>query len=126
VAAIAAGDLFDSLLERCVRFRRPLDRSTTAAEEWRIDKERIGGCGGSAGGFTALWLGFAPDMADPRSADPVSRESTRLRWVMTFVPQSSLDPKQAQAWIPNNEYGNHAFGLPSMTDFIAEKLKAGS
>ncbi|MEQ1935742.1 MAG: alpha/beta hydrolase, partial [Fimbriimonadaceae bacterium] len=100
---------------------RALQFVRSKADEWRIDKERIGGCGGSAGGFTALWLGFAPEMADAKSADPVSRESTRLRCVMAFVPQTTLDPKQMQAWIPNNEYGNHAFGLPSMADFIAKR-----
>jgi len=91
------------------------------AAEWKIDKTRIGGCGGSAGGFTSLWLAFHPDLADPKSADPIARESTRLSCVLAFVPQTSLDPKQVQAWIPNNEYGNHAFGLPSMQDFIAKR-----
>ncbi|MBE2287646.1 MAG: alpha/beta hydrolase fold domain-containing protein [Prosthecobacter sp.] len=100
---------------------RALQFVRSKAAEWRIDKDRIGGCGGSAGGFTALWLAFSPDMADPASADPVSRESTRLRCVMAFVPQTTLDPRQMQAWIPNNTYGNHAFGLPGMADFAAKR-----
>lgn len=91
------------------------------AGEWRIDKERIGGCGGSAGGFTVLWLAFHPDMADMAGVDPISRESTRLRCVLAFVPQTSLDPLQMRAWIPNNDYGHHAFGLSSMEDFIAQR-----
>jgi acetyl esterase/lipase len=105
-----------------------LDDSTRAlqfvrnkAAEWRIDKDRIGGCGGSAGGFTALWLAFYPDMADAKSADPISRESTRLRCVMALVPQTTLDPKQMQAWIPNNQYGNHAFALGSMQEFLDKR-----
>lgn len=98
---------------------RALQFVRSKAEAWGIDKERIGGCGGSAGGFTALWLAFSPDMADEKSADPVSRESTRLRCVMAFVPQTSLDPQQMREWIPNNEYGSHAFGLPGMDDFVA-------
>lgn len=100
---------------------RALQLVRSQAEAWKIDKERIGGCGGSAGGFTALWLAFSPDMADAKSADPISRESTRLRCVMAFVPQTTLDPKQMQAWIPNNTYGNHAFGLPSMEAFVAKR-----
>jgi acetyl esterase/lipase len=100
---------------------RALQFVRSKAAEWKIDKERIGGCGGSAGGFTALWLAFSPDMADAKSADPVARESTRLHCVMAFVPQTTLDPKQMQAWIPNNTYGNHAFGLPSMEDFISKR-----
>jgi hypothetical protein len=40
---------------------------------------------------------------------------------MAFVPQTTLDPAQMQMWIPNNAYGNHAFGLPSMHEFIAKR-----
>jgi len=60
-------------------------------------------------------------MTDAKSADPISLESTRLRCVLTFVPQTTLDPKQMQAWIPNNQYGNHAFGLASMQEFIDKR-----
>ncbi|AHF91742.1 lipase [Opitutaceae bacterium TAV5] len=100
---------------------RALQFVRSKADEWRIDKERIGGCGGSAGGFTALWLAFHPDTAEPASPDPVSRESTRLRCVLAFVPQTSLDPRQMQAWIPNIQYGNHAFGLGSMQEFLEKR-----
>jgi len=91
------------------------------AGEWRIDKDRIGGCGGSAGGCTALWLAFHRDLADPASADPTSRESTRLRCVLAFVPQTTLDPQQLLAWTPNIQYGNHAFALGSMTEFLDKR-----
>ncbi len=100
---------------------RALQFVRSKADEWHIDKQRIGGCGGSAGGFTALWLAFSPDMAETKSADPISRESTRLSCVMGFVPQTTLDPQQMQAWIPNNAYGNHAFGLGSLDEFIAKR-----
>ena len=88
------------------------------AAEWHIDKERIGGSGGSAGGFTTLWLAFHPDMADAKSTDPIAHESTRLCCALTFVPQTSLDPQQMKAWIPNNDYGHHAFALASMAEFL--------
>jgi hypothetical protein len=100
---------------------RALQFVRSKADEWRIDKERIGGCGGSAGGFTALWLAFSPDMANVKNADPIARESTRLRCVMALVPPTTLDPAQMQAWIPNTAYGNHAFGLPSMDEFMAKR-----
>ena len=100
---------------------RALQFVRSKAGEWRIDRNRIGGCGGSAGGFTALWLAFHPDMADAAGADPVSRESTRLRCVLAFVPQTSLDPRQMQAWIPNNQYGHHAFALGSMKEFLDKR-----
>jgi acetyl esterase/lipase len=100
---------------------RALQFVRSKAAEWQIDKTRIGGCGGSAGGFTALWLAFHPEMADPKSADPIARESTRLQCVLTFVAQTSLDPRQMLDWIPNIQYGNHAFGLASMQEFLAKR-----
>lgn len=100
---------------------RALQFVRSKADEWHIDKQRIGGCGSSAGGFTALWLAFHPDMADPISDDPVARESTRLCCALGFVPQTTLDPRQMQAWIPNNTYGNHAFALASMQEFLDKR-----
>lgn len=97
---------------------RALQFVRSKAREWRIDPERIGACGGSAGGFTALWLAFHPEMAKAADPDPIARESTRVRCVLAFVPQTTLDPLQMQKWIPNNQYGNHAFGLPSMQAFL--------
>jgi acetyl esterase/lipase len=100
---------------------RALQFVRSQAEEWHLDKNRIAGCGGSAGGFNALWLGFHPDMALPGSADQVARESTRLSCVMAFVPQTTLDPQQLQSWTPNNQYGNHAFNLGNMTEFLDKR-----
>ena len=100
---------------------RALQFVRSKAAEWHINKNHIGGCGGSAGGFTALWLAFHPDMADPKSSDPVAHESTRLSCVMAFVPQTSLDPQQMRAWIPNIDYGPHAFGLPDFKTFLDQR-----
>ena len=100
---------------------RALQFVRSKANEWHIDKTRIGGCGGSAGGFTALWLAFHPDRADRANGDPVARESTRLCCALCFVPQTTLDPQQMQAWIPNNTYGAHAFGVESMRAFIDKR-----
>lgn len=100
---------------------RALQFVRSKADQWHVDPKRIGGCGGSAGGFTALWLAFHPDMADAASADPIARQSTRLCCVLAFVPQTTLDPRQMQAWIPNNQYGPHAFGLHNMQEFLAKR-----
>lgn len=100
---------------------RALQFTRSKAAEWNLNKTRIAGCGGSAGGFTSLWLAYHPDLADPQSTDPIARESTRLCCVLAFVPQTSLDPQQMHDWIPNNDYGHHAFSLPSMADFIAKR-----
>ena len=56
---------------------RALQFVRSKAAEWNLDKQRIGATGGSAGACTSLWLAFHDDMADPKSDDPVARESTR-------------------------------------------------
>ncbi len=100
---------------------RALQLVRSKASEWNLDKTRIAGCGGSAGGFTCLWLAFHPDLAQPAATDPIARESTRLTCVVAFVPQTSLDPQQMREWIPNTDYGHHAFGLPSYQSFLDQK-----
>ena len=42
---------------------------------------------------------------------PVPRESTRLLTAAVTGAQTTLDPKQIQAWTPNSRYGGHAFGF---------------
>jgi acetyl esterase/lipase len=90
---------------------RALQFVRSKASEFNIDKTRIGASGGSAGACSSLWLAFHDDMADPKSSDPVSRESTRLSCAGVFGAQTSLDPEQMREWTPNSTYGGHAFGL---------------
>lgn len=91
------------------------------ADQWNIDKTKIGLSGGSAGGCSSLWLGYNDDFADPDSEDPVARESTRVACLALNRPQSTLDPKQMQEWISNSEYGAHAFGLESFEQYLADR-----
>jgi acetyl esterase/lipase len=90
---------------------RALQFVRSKAAEWNIDKNRIAASGSSAGACSSLWLAFHPDMADPKSDDPVARESTRLLCAAVYAPQTSLDPKQMKEWTPNSSYGGHAFGF---------------
>lgn len=90
---------------------RALQLVRSKAAEWNIDKERIGASGGSAGACTSLWLAFHDDLADPKSSDPVARESTRLWCAAVDGAQTTLDPKQMRDWTPNSRYGGHAFGF---------------
>ena len=96
---------------------RALQFVRSKAAEWNIDKARIGASGGSAGACSSLWLAFHPDLADPKSSDPVARESTRLWCAAVTVAQTTLDPQQMKEWTPNSRYGGHAFG------FTADKEK---
>lgn len=102
---------------------RALQFVRSKAAEWNIDKERIGGLGGSAGACSSLWLAFHPDMADPKSGDPIARESTRLWCVAVAVAQTTLDPQQMKEWIPNSDYGGHAFGFGNFAEFLAGREK---
>jgi acetyl esterase/lipase len=90
---------------------RALQFVRSKAAEWNLDKTRIGASGGSAGACSSLWLAFHDDMADPNSADPIARESTRLTCAAVNGPQTTLDPKQMKEWTPNSRYGGHAFGF---------------
>jgi acetyl esterase/lipase len=90
---------------------RALQFIRSKADKWNLDKKRIGATGGSAGACSSLWLAFHNDLADPKSSDPVARESTRLYCAAVNGAQVSLDPKELREWIPNYGYGAHAFGL---------------
>jgi len=90
---------------------RALQFVRSKAAEWNIDKARIGASGGSAGACSSLWLAFHDDLAEPASADPVARESTRLWCAAVVGAQTTLDPQQMKDWTPNSRYGGHAFGF---------------
>ncbi|WP_439626007.1 alpha/beta hydrolase [Gemmata sp.] len=80
------------------------------AKDWGLDRSRVGVSGVSAGACSALWVALRDDLADPASADPVARESTRVACAAVFDAQTTLDPQLTRAWIPNATYGPHAFG----------------
>ena len=90
---------------------RALQFVRSKSAEWNIDKQRIGASGGSAGACSSLWLAFHDDRADPKSSDPVARESTRLWCAAVNGAQTTLDPRQMKEWTPNSRYGGHAFGF---------------
>jgi acetyl esterase/lipase len=90
---------------------RALQTIRSKAKDWNADPTRIGSTGSSAGACTSLWLALHDDLADQNSADPVARESTRLACAAVSGAQTSLDPKELRAWIPNAVYGGHAFGF---------------
>ena len=64
---------------RAVQFVR------SKAAEWNIDPARIGVTGGSAGAHLSLWVALHDDAADPKSADPVERQSSRVQCAVGFA-----------------------------------------
>lgn len=56
-----------------------------------IDPNNVALFGVSAGAGASLWLGTHDDMADPNNADPILRESTRVKAVGAISTQSTYD-----------------------------------
>ena len=82
------------------------------AKEFNIDPQLVAATGGSAGGMTALWLGFHDDLADPKNADPVLRESTRLRAMAVSSAQTTLVPELVTKYVGvlATQYGSYSNG----------------
>ncbi len=102
---------------RAIQFLR------SKAKEWNIDKSRIAVTGGSAGACTSMWLLFHDDLADPKSDDPVLRESTRVIAAAAEAGQTSIDPKVIEGWVGPNILKHRmiwmAVGEPDMATALA-------
>jgi len=81
---------------RAIQFLR------TKAAEWNINPQRIALTGGSAGACSSMWLLLHDDLADPKSDDPVLRESTRVTAAAGIAGQTSLDPPVIAEWLGLN------------------------
>ena len=64
------------------------------ASEYGLDPRRIACYGGSAGAGTSLWLATRDDLADPKSDDPVLRQSTRISAAACLNGQATYDLTQ--------------------------------
>jgi acetyl esterase/lipase len=62
------------------------------AESWRIDPNRIGVTGFSAGGYLTAAIGTLFDGGNPNSDDPTERESSRPDFIAPIYPLVSLGP----------------------------------
>lgn len=71
-------------IHRSVRFIR------ARAAEYRIDPNRIGITGASAGGHLSLMQGVAGDAGDPAARDPIDRVSSRVQAVACFFPPTDF------------------------------------
>ncbi|MDR3622187.1 MAG: alpha/beta hydrolase [Paludisphaera borealis] len=71
-------------VNRAVRFIR------FHANDYKIDPDRIGVTGASAGGHLSLMLGTAGDAGDPKAKDPIDRVSSRVQAVACFFPPTDF------------------------------------
>ncbi len=82
------------------------------AMELGIDPGRIAASGSSAGAGIALWVGFHDDLADPKSSDPVARQSSRVCCLGVDGAQTSYDPRFIKSLI-----GGRAHEHPALRSF---------
>ncbi len=69
-----------------------------------------------------MWILLHDDLADPKSADPVLRESTRVTAAAVVAGQTSIDPKVIEKWVGPNVLKHRmiwmAVGEKSMADAL--------
>lgn len=71
-------------MNRAVRFIR------YHAADYKIDPNRIGITGGSAGGHLSLMQGTAGNLGNPKAQDPVDKTSSRVQAVACFFPPTDF------------------------------------
>ena len=64
------------------------------AGTYNVDPTRIACYGGSAGAGTSLWLAFHDDLADPKNADPVLRQSSRVSAAAAINTQATYNTRR--------------------------------
>ena len=86
------------------------------AKELGVDTSRISLTGGSAGACSSLWIALnAGKKLDSGRIIP------QVKMISVVVPQTSLDPYQMREWIPNSNYGAHAFNLKNFNEFLQKR-----
>jgi acetyl esterase/lipase len=81
------------------------------AKDFKIDPQRIGITGGSAGGHLSLMIGTAANSGDPKAKDPVDRVSSAVQAVACFFPPTDF--------LNYGKEGFVALGTGPLSDFKA-------
>ncbi len=106
---------------------RAIQFARSNAKAWNLDKSKVSAMGSSAGGLTSLWIGFHDEMADPKSEDPVLRESTRLSSMAVWAAQTTLvadvvAAKVGPVTLKHSFYNGKLFGM-KQAEMESEKGK---
>lgn len=83
---------------------RAIQYLRSRAKELNLDPTRIAAYGSSAGAGTSLWLAFHDDLADPKSDDPVLRESSRLTAAGCLDGQLSYDLRDWAKYVGSSPF----------------------
>lgn len=113
------------MMEDCAR---GLQTIRHRAAEWNIDPKKVACYGGSAGAGISLWLGFHDDLADPKSEDPIARQSTRVSAVGSMNGQSTYDINDFRKWFDLPDLQPDAalpafYGIGSEADWESERVR---
>ncbi|MBI5394666.1 MAG: alpha/beta hydrolase [Verrucomicrobia bacterium] len=71
------------------------------AAKYNLDPKRVASYGGSAGAGTSLWLAVHDDLTDPKSSDPVLRESSRIAAAGCMNGQATYDMTEWEKVVGN-------------------------
>jgi len=101
------------------------------AARFHIDPRRIASFGSSAGAGTSLWLAAHDDLADPKSADPVLRQSSRLSAAGSLNGQATYDLREwdrvifpfKPEWVKGEAEGPQFYHFKSEADYDTEQGK---
>jgi len=85
--------------------RRAIRTVRANAEAWGVDPKRVGVWGFSAGGHLASTVATAFDAGDPKSEDPIARQSSRPDFAILFYPVISMDKEIAHMGSRRNLMG---------------------
>jgi len=105
---------------RAVQFVR------SQARAWNIDPDRIALTGGSAGAVNCMWIAYHDDMADPKSADPIERLSTRVTCLVPEAGPTTFDPDLVLSRVggPRNIHASYPlmFGVKTLAELRQPEL----
>jgi acetyl esterase/lipase len=94
------GSTYDLEKDAGADIRRAVRLVRTRAEEWGLDRSRIGVMGWSAGGELAAMAAFRSGAGDARSLDPIERASARPDFLVLVYPGDHAMPDEVAADAP--------------------------
>lgn len=108
-------------IQRATRFIRH------HAKDYGIDPERFGVTGASAGGNLSLLLGTAGTAGNPKAADPIDRESSKVQAVACLFPPTDFlnYGSPGKAYLHAQDYNpafRASFDYREMKDGLAERI----
>ena len=106
---------------RAIQFVRSM------AKTWNLNPDRIAVSGSSAGATLALWIALHDDLAEPGSADPVARLSTRVTCASPHSGTAGLELEYFQKQAGVSKVGAalwQLFGAASQAELAAPEKRA--